>query len=52
MDVLNVILGMAMFICSQKIILKNYGDEHQGVVMKVPITYKNLSLVHQIHCGN
>jgi hypothetical protein len=27
-DVVNVILGMAMFMCSQKVILKNYGDEH------------------------
>jgi uncharacterized lipoprotein YehR (DUF1307 family) len=51
-DVVNVILGMAMFMCSQKIIFKNYGDEHQGVVAKVPIIYKNLVLVHQIHREN
>jgi hypothetical protein len=51
-DVVIVILRMAMFMCSQKVIFKNCGDEHQGVVAKVPITYKNLVLVHQIHCGN
>jgi hypothetical protein len=34
-DVVNVILGMAMLMCSKTKIFKKCDDEHQGVVAKV-----------------